>query len=406
MASGNEGRKSMKLRDPIGVWFSGLEDNWESCAFFCDIPTDKNRRREDGYRRYGDLPDGLHYGARLLPGGESEPELCVIQLVEETGKLRASVPAGDAGRDASRGGWPLAVTASPGGESIVWLKDGALWAWHRDRREKRFLPDGGSCLTVRIGGRRIRDARMCADGVLELKCEGGETLGYFCGGDVLLFPWEDGWTAPEKEVWRVKDFHGRLPASVAVVIRGEDEVFDYFDCGVRRVCFEAGLKTIPEGILAENHELEAVAIPAWVEQVDRFAFGCCANLRTLVIEGDLSRVADWAEDAFAECPCDGYYRTLRGQAASRADLAQRIWKLRVWDAEAMLRDPELYALAKRIEASLGRRARFMLRPGNGPEIRILVEAPTGEKCLTAMLRFLQAAEKKGYPAGQAEEEEM
>ena len=76
------------------------------------------------------------------------------------------------------------------------------------------------------------------------------------------------------------------------------------------------------------------------------------------------------------------------------------------DVEAMRHDPELYSLAKQIETSLGHRARFMLRPGDLSEIRILVEAPNEQKCLLAMLRFTRAAERKRYLTGTVEEEEL
>ena len=67
-------------------------------------------------------------------------------------------------------------------------------------------------------------------------------------------------------------------------------------------------------------------------------------------------------------------------------------------AEAMMHDPDLYRLAKQIEASMGSGTRFMLR--------ILIEAPNEEKCLLAMLRFTQAARRKKYLVGPVEEEEL
>ena len=146
-------------------------------------------------------------------------------------------------------------------------------------------------------------------------------------------------------------------------------------------------------------------IPATVEQVESYAFGGCENLRKLTIEGDLSRVADWAEDAFTGCPCEESYLTLRRQALRRSR-AQRAWRVPVRDVEELMHDPELSGLAKQIEASLGPRARFMLRSGDNSEIRILVEAPNEEKCLLAMLRFTRAAEKKGVLTGPVEEEEL
>ena len=396
----------MGLRDLTGVWSSELKDGWESCTFYYDRASHRDERREGVYRRYGDLPDGCHYGACIVPGNGDGPDLCTILIVGRMREICAHTPSTRASGRTPRDPWPLAVAAAPSGKSIVWIEDGELWAWQEDRKERRFLPDDGRCLTVRLGGRRVRDARMCADGVLGLRCEGGETFGYLCDGDILLMPWENGWTALEEEIWRAKDFHGILPESVAVLVRGEDEVFDYYDCGAQRVCFGPELETIKEGILAENYMLGAVTIPAWVKQVDAFAFGDCTALRELAVEGDLSRVANWAEDAFSGCPCEGYYRTLRRQAAVWGERSQRIWSAPVRDVEEILHDPELFDLAKQIEPGLGDGARFMLRPGSGREIRILVDAHDGEKCLLAMLRFTQAAEKKGYLTGPVEEEEM
>ena len=95
-----------------------------------------------------------------------------------------------------------------------------------------------------------------------------------------------------------------------------------------------------------------------------------------------------------------------GRETESTTLVQRVWRVPVRDAEAMMHAPELYSLAKQIETSLGHRARFMLRPGDLSEIRILVEAPNEQKCLLAMLRFTRAAERKRYLTGTVEEEEL
>ncbi|MBO4888682.1 MAG: hypothetical protein J5589_10290 [Firmicutes bacterium] len=87
------------------------------------------------------------------------------------------------------------------------------------------------------------------------------------------------------------------------------------------------------------------------------------------------------------------------------EYTQRIWRVPVQDTEAMMHDPDLFALSEKIENSLGTDARFMLRPGDLSQIRILVEAPNAENCLLAMLRFTRAAEKKGYLTGPVEEED-
>ena len=95
------------------------------------------------------------------------------------------------------------------------------------------------------------------------------------------------------------------------MIRAEDDEGDYYSCGIRRVCFEPGLEVIKAEILADNPNLESVTIPASVKEVQTWAFGCCTNLKNLVIEGDLSRVANWAQDAFDCCACEEEYMRLR-----------------------------------------------------------------------------------------------
>ena len=156
--------------------------------------------------------------------------------------------------------------------------------------------------------------------------EDGRTMGYLCDEDIVLDHvvfyrndrYEDYWIPANKaeapcrntgfpDINRVDYW----PDSFAVMIRSEDDEYDYYSCGVRRVCFEPGLEVIKPGMLADNPDLESVTIPASVEEVQAWAFGCCTNLKKLVIEGDLSRVANWAQDAFDGCACEEKYLRLR-----------------------------------------------------------------------------------------------
>lgn len=388
----------MALRDRIGVWFSELDNNWEECGFYW---FSLDRRKDERYRRCGDLPDGRHFGVGFVPAfGDPWDRESAIVIVGETGELQLATPSWI--KEWNR--WPTAMAASPSGRSLVWLtEDYRLGVWNQEK--EGFIDWDGESLNQRLDDCRVLDAVMGADGILELRMEDGRRMGYLCDADLVLVPWEDGWTPVKEEIWKLKESSDDLPDSLAVMIRKADEVFNYYNCGVTRVCFEPGLRRVKAGILGENPNLEAVAIPASVEQVESYAFGDCVNLRKLAIEGDLSRVADWAEDAFTGCPCEESYLTMRRQALRRSR-AQRSWRVPVRDVETVMHDPELYGLAKQIEASLGRHARFMLRAGDFSEIRILVEAPSEEKCLLAMLRFTQAAKKKGYLVGSAEEEEL
>ena len=273
------------------------------------------------YRRYGDLPDGRHFGVYIWPKSEAWPPESVMMIVSSSGEMQVNTIVDGRWdvRDTDR--WPLAAAAAPSGKSIVWLKDGRIWVWYEDKRDKRFLPDDGENLTERIGGIPVYDALMGDDGILVLfqgDSEGKE-YAYLCDEDIVLVRYDNFWVPASKaeSPCRNELFPARVdywPESFAVMIRSEDDEYDYYSCGVRRVCFEPGLEVIKPGMLADNPELESVTIPASVQDVKTWAFGCCTNLKNLVIEGDLSRVANWAQDAFDGCPCEEQYLRLRNAA--------------------------------------------------------------------------------------------
>ena len=213
--------------------------------------------------------------------------------------------------------WPLAAVASPSGRTIVWLHDGKVGVWHEDRKYRRFLPDDGESLTERIEGLSVRDALMRKDGILVLFASNSEMKGfaYLCDGDIVLVRHENCWIpANQAEASRVKDLE-EWPDSFAVMICKGDDECAYYSCGVHRVCFEPGLEVIKPGMLAENPDLSEVTIPSSVQEVRAWAFGSCSNLKNLVIEGNLTRVANWAADAFEGCACEEYYLSLRGTLA-------------------------------------------------------------------------------------------
>ena len=301
----------MALRDTIDIWFSLLKDNWEECDFFYDVEQGQNTRHDEVYRRYGDLPDGRHFGVYVWPKTQAWPPESVMMIVSETGEMQTNSGFDARWNVLGDDRWPLAAAASPSGKTIVWIKDEKLWAWHEDRKEKCIVWDDGDTLTSRLEDRRVLDAIMRADGILEVYCE-NKIFGYLCDEDIVLVPWEDGWIpANEREnPWAEQPLE-YWPDSFAVMIRKEDDGYGFYECGLRRVCFEQGLEVIKAGMLAGNPDLESVTIPASVKEVQTWAFGICTNLKNLVIEGDLSRVADWAADAFEACACEEYYLRLR-----------------------------------------------------------------------------------------------
>ena len=317
-----------KLHPTTGIDLSRLKDNWEECDFRYNVSMDPDVWNDAVYRRYGDLPDGRHFGAYIWPKSELWPEKSVMMVVSKTGEMQGNTIIDDRWDTRKADRWPLAAAATPSGKSIVWLKDGKIWVWRKDKQDKRFLQDDGECLTDRIEGLPVYDALMRTDGILILFISGnkGKHYAYLCDEDIVLDHivfyrndrYEDYWIPASKaeSPCRNAEFPdlNRVdywPDSFAVMIRNEDEEYDYYDCGVRRVCFEPGLEVIKPGMLAGNPDLESVTIPASVKEVKTWAFGCCTNLKNLVIEGDLSRVTNWAQDAFEGCACEGKYLRLR-----------------------------------------------------------------------------------------------
>ena len=310
-------RRSMKLRPTTGIELSYLKDNWEECDFRYNVSLNPDDWHYEVYRRYGDLPGGSHFGVYIWPESEAFSPASTMMIVDKSGEMRTNTVIKESWSTQDSVFWPMAAAASPSGKSIVWLKDGRIWIWSEDKREKRFLPDGGDDLTDRIEGIPVYNALMRDDGILVLFQE-GKVYAYLCDEDIVLVRNADEgcWIPASKaeSPYRNEVFPSRVdywPDEFAVMIRKEDDEYDYYSCGIRRVCFEPGLEVIKPGMLADNPDLESVTIPASVKEVQSWAFGCCTNLKNLVIEGDLSRVANWARDAFEGCACEEKYLCLR-----------------------------------------------------------------------------------------------
>ena len=314
-------RRAMKLRPTTGIELSYLKDNWEECDFRYNVSLNPDDWHYEVYRRYGDLPDGRHFGVYIWPKHEECPPTSIMMIVGENGEMQTNTVMDDRWDADEADRWPLAAVASPSGKSIVWLKDGRIWVWRedwlKDKQDMRFQPDDGEELTDRIEGIPVYDALMRDDGILVLFQE-GKVYAYLCDENIVLVRNADEgcWIPASKaeSPYRNEVFPSRVdywPDEFAVMIRKEDDEYDYYSCGVRRVCFEPGLEVIKPGMLADNPDLESVTIPASVKEVQTWAFGCCTNLKNLVIEGDLSRVANWAPDAFDACACEEQYLRLR-----------------------------------------------------------------------------------------------
>ncbi|MBQ6493627.1 MAG: leucine-rich repeat protein [Erysipelotrichaceae bacterium] len=297
----------MALHDPIGVWFSELEDNWEERDFHHE-----SVRSKESYRYYGDLPDGLCYGAVFFRASDPWPPAVCITICDIDGNSLLNSAVSEDFRTWLYE-WPEAVVSSPGGRSIVCMINGRIYGWTQDK--EGFVSDNGSFLDERLEGLKVLDARMHNNGILQLKLEDGRTMGYLCDADVILYPWVNGWIADKDESWKIADSckEGVLdpcPESVTVVIREEDRWGEYEGCGVHKAYIEPGTKRIEGCVLSENPDLMTITIPDSVEYIEWGAFLNCRNLQKLFIEGDLSRVANWNKGAFEGCPCEEYYLSL------------------------------------------------------------------------------------------------
>ena len=86
----NEGYKAGKtLRPTTDIRFSLLKDNWEECGFRYNISMEPEWH-DAVYRRYGDLPDGSHFGVFLWPKSEAWPPETAMMIVSETGEMKVN----------------------------------------------------------------------------------------------------------------------------------------------------------------------------------------------------------------------------------------------------------------------------------------------------------------------------
>ena len=202
------------------------------------------------------------------------------------------------------------LVPSPRGDVVIWIYDGSVYAWRIRDRECDPIN-----LSDQFNNQRVQDARMQSDGILEVLCENGEIWRYWCDKGLFFVPDKNGWTQGKRDFYGGEEirFLRNPPEWFILMIRNEDYEAMYANEDVRRICFEPGLETIKAYLLFKT-SLEKVVIPAHVQDVEAGAFSDCADLKELVIEGDLSRVANWAEDAFEGCPCEEYYKQLRNAA--------------------------------------------------------------------------------------------
>ena len=321
----------MALSKGIGVRFSELTDNHESAQCW-----DWNRQRERTYTRFGLLPNGEGFGVARTPTQENYYARDVV-IVSVDGEIRACgwiFPDGGIGSHYPQ---PEVMLATPSAKTIVWLGGGELWVWLPDEELQCFM--SGSTKRIDMpDDALVLDACMNEDGALDLWCEGGARYVYSCDEDVLLCGYHaadlrrsagEETIVSSSRVTRVVGIYSEsefvrecldaclriFPEVTGFLIEGDFTVEGWELCGMRarELRYAPEVTCIGEGEFALLGELRRVVIPATVQMVESCAFEWCGKLTDLVIEGDLSRVARWHEDAFINCPCEAEYLELRRQ---------------------------------------------------------------------------------------------
>lgn len=181
----------MTLRDCIGVRFSELRGNHQrdTTYWWNDYDSSKKSglyKNERELDRYGNLPDGGCYGVGHLPNW-ADPWQRDFQyiVVGADGEIMGGSGQIDHGE-----GWhpsPDALVATPAGDAIVWLEDGKLWAWQKDSEgEWGFGKRRNVSRIILPNHAAVIDARMNADGTLDVWCADDAHFVYSCHGGVVF----------------------------------------------------------------------------------------------------------------------------------------------------------------------------------------------------------------------------
>lgn len=312
----------MTLRTTTGVRFSELKDNHETSRY-----TPREYVSWHKFERYGFLPDGSYFGIGKIRGID-ECWYDDLFLVDAEGRalsfaLKHDVPF--IGYDYPM---PDAIVASPSGKSIVWLAGGQLWAWLLNRERGKFASFEAHQVNI-PGDIAVTDARMYETGILDVWCADGSRYEYACDIDALLAPGKWGpllcayhysydWYATECHDScdaYIKACAEALPCLTGLLVCAYAELPRSCELpdGFREVRFSSDCESV-EAFAFGSMSFERVVLPASVTEVGECAFAWNRTLNELVIEGDASRIAGWAADAFEGCPCEDEYLELRRKA--------------------------------------------------------------------------------------------
>ena len=312
----------MGLRATAGVRFSELVDNHEPSRY-----TPREYVSWHRFECYGYLPDGSCFGV----GEVRDFDECWYDsffLVDAEGRALAyAYDEGDLGGLRSLV-MPDAAVASPSGKSIVWLAGGQLWTWLYNPKRGRFASFEGHQVHVPEDV-AVADARMNANGTVDVWCADGSQYEYACDVDALLAPGKWGpllctypcawdWYAWECRTSCDEYFKAcaeALPDIAGLLVCAKAEPFASAELpdSIREVRFSTDCDCV-ESLMLAGAKLERVVLPPGMSEVGQCSFAWNRALRELVIEGDVSRIAGWAADAFDGCPCEAEYLELRRKA--------------------------------------------------------------------------------------------
>lgn len=315
----------MALRNTVGMRLSELKDNHMPSRY-----TPREYLAWHDFECYGFLPDGSYFGV----GQTRDIDECWkddFLLVGSDGTLLEYASA------SNNGGWPSigvdfpmpdAIVASPSGKSIVWLASGELWAWQYNADRDKFA--GFEVHRVHVPGDAVVvDARMRASGRLDVWCADGERYTYACDADALLaqgtwgsllctYPRSFGYHTDKYGFTcdaYIRDCTATVSNITGLLVHAYTEAFNAQqlpNC-FRELRFASDYECVESWVYC-GASFERVVLPAGVSEVEELAFAWNRTLTDLVIEGDLSRLANWEVDAFEDCPCEAGYLELRDKA--------------------------------------------------------------------------------------------
>ena len=312
----------MALKATAGARFSELKGNHEPSRY-----TPREYVAWHRFECYGHLPDGSYFGVGEVRGVD-ECWYDDLFLVDAEGRALAYALEHDVPFLGYGYPMPDAIVASPSGRSIVWLAGGQLWVWLFNRERGRFASFEAHQVHIPEDV-AVADARMNESGVMVVWCADGNRYEYACDVDALLAPGKWGsllCTYPFSFGWYAffcrtscdayfKACAEALPGIAGLLVCANAESLNATELpdGFREVRFSADYDCV-ESLMFAGAKLERVVLPSGVAEVEQCAFAWNPALGELVIEGDISRIAGWAADAFDGCPCEEEYLELRRKA--------------------------------------------------------------------------------------------